>query len=106
MTNTPSIGRHRILGTGMMGLAAIAAVAWDIRQDHQMAHFQELGMSKDLQWLGSTDGNWLIRAGCAMQSWRLHPVSRRPTVLGGRETAMNRFSQHNRILTDIKEACT
>ena len=61
MTGPHSIGRHWIVGMGLLSLSAIAWVAWDVREAQQMAQVRELGPAKDLQWLGSTGGHWLVR---------------------------------------------
>lgn len=44
------------------GMFTIAVFAWDEWRDRQVIDVQVLGLAKDLEWLGTNDGHWLVRA--------------------------------------------
>lgn len=50
-----------ILLVSLGGLLPLGAVLWAKHREGQITHVEDLGLARDFQWLGASDGHWLLR---------------------------------------------
>lgn len=44
------------------GMLPVGAVLWEAHQDRQITQVEDLGLARDLQWLGGSQDHWLVRS--------------------------------------------
>lgn len=83
-----------ILLVSLGGLLPLGAVLWAKHREGQITHVEDLGLARDVQWLGASDGHWLLRTPAggwltldgSHRGWAMEPDARllRKTSTGGR----------------------
>ena len=79
-------------------------VLWDAHQTRQITQVEDLGLAKDIQWLGSSGNHWLLRtstgAVLTLESprggWAMEPNTRlvRTTSAHGKRWVCDASMQH------------
>lgn len=98
------------------GLLPLGAVLWDAHQARQITHVEDLGLARDVQWLGTSGQFWLLRAqtGALLtlesprEGWAMEPNTRlvRETSAQGKRWVCDVSMQHCLLTADVQHTLT
>lgn len=98
------------------GLLPLGAMLWDAHQARQITHVEDLGLARDVQWLGTSGQFWLLRAqtGALLtlesprEGWAMESNTRlvRKTSAQGKRWVCDASMQHCLLTADVQHTLT